>query len=322
MLEQFQVEFIALAKYLLDPNKRLFVGYIAGAVVFAFLVYFAQQRHQKNDKGFVYYLLNPRIWFHKSALLDYQLFIINRIVRAFLWAPIILTMVPIALASSDALEWLFGIKQVFQIDGPVVIFAFTLVLFLFDDFTRFLLHYLLHKVPFLWEFHKVHHSALVLTPMTVYRSHPVESFFYATRMAIAQGCAVGLCYFLFGPTLSMADILGANVFIFAFNVMGSNLRHSHVKWSWGKHIEKWFISPLQHQIHHSRQVRFHDKNFGTALAIWDRLFGTLVLAEKNRFLVFGLDKGEASHRSILDAYIRPFIVCKNRIANGVRRVFN
>jgi sterol desaturase/sphingolipid hydroxylase (fatty acid hydroxylase superfamily) len=120
----------------------------------------------------------------------------------------------------------------------------------------------------------------------------------------------------------MADILGANVFIFAFNVMGSNLRHSHVKWSWGKHIEKWFISPLQHQIHHSRQVRFHDKNFGTALAIWDRLFGTLVLAEKNRFLVFGLDKGEASHSSILDAYIRPFIACKNRIANGVRRVFN
>ena len=109
---------------------------------------------------------------------------------------------------------------------------------------------LLFLVPFLWEFHKVHHSALVLTPMTVYRSHPVESFFYATRMAIAQGCAVGLCYFLFGPTLSMADILGANVFIFAFNVMGSNLRHSHVKWSWGKHIEKWFISPLQHQIHH------------------------------------------------------------------------
>lgn len=318
MLAQFEAELLEILNYLMDPNKRLFVGYIVGAALFALLVYVTQQRKLKNDKGFIYYLLNPKVWLHKSAMLDYQLFIVNRLVRAFLWAPLILTMVPIAIGLSDALEWLFGIKQVFNNieNSAMVIFVFTLVLFLFDDFTRFLLHYLLHKVPWLWEFHKVHHSAKVLTPMTVYRSHPVESFLYACRMGLAQGCAVGVCYFLFGPTLSMADILGANVFIFAFNIMGSNLRHSHVKWRWGDAIERWFISPVQHQIHHSRQVKFHDKNFGTALAIWDRLFGTLVLSGNTRFLLFGLDQKEPSHRSVLDAYARPFIACKNRLLNN------
>lgn len=322
MLEQFKTEILEFVYYLLDPNKRLFIGYLIGAVVFAFFVYFAHHRHIQNNRGFFYYLLNPRVWFHKSALLDYQLFVINRLIRAFLWAPLVLTMVPVAIGISDGLEWLFGTKQLLTVDGNLVIFIFTLVLFLFDDFTRFLLHYALHKFPFLWEFHKVHHSALVLTPLTVYRSHPVESFLYACRMGVAQGCAVGLCYFLFGPTLSMADILGANVFIFLFNVMGSNLRHSHVKWRWGNMIERWFISPLQHQIHHSRQVRFHDKNFGTALAVWDRLFGTLVLSGNTQFLVFGLDKKEASHSSLLDAYARPFIACKNRLMHGLRRTRN
>lgn len=313
MFEQFTAELLALAHYVIDPNKRLFIGYILGALVFAFFVYVARTHSTSNDKSFIHFVFNPRVWLHRSAVVDYQLFIANRLVRAFLWAPLILTMVPIALGLSDALEWMFGKIDPVTTNETIVIFCFTLALFVVDDFTRFLLHYLMHKIPFLWEFHKVHHSAEVLTPFTVYRSHPVESFLYASRMGLAQGCAVGFCYYFFGPTLSMADILGANVFVFAFNVMGSNLRHSHVKWQWGSHIEKWLISPLQHQIHHSRQVRFHDKNFGTALAVWDRLFGTLVLSGKTRFLVFGIDT-EASHTSLYDAYVRPFKGCKKLLS--------
>nr|WP_216092588.1 sterol desaturase family protein [Candidatus Marithrix sp. Canyon 246] len=46
---------------------------------------------------------------------------------------------------------------------------FTLSLFIFSDLTRYLLHRLLHSIPILWEFHKVHHSAKVLNPFTFYR---------------------------------------------------------------------------------------------------------------------------------------------------------
>jgi len=60
---------------------------------------------------------------------------------------------------------------------------------------------------------------------------------------------------------------------FLFNALGANLRHSHIWLSFGS-LERWFISPAQHQIHHSSAEADRDINFGTCLAIWDRLFGS------------------------------------------------
>ncbi|GLR69918.1 sterol desaturase family protein [Agaribacter marinus] len=295
----------ALAYYVIDPNKRLFIGYIVGALVFAGFVYFRNAKRNSSFLGFFRYVFPKKLWLHRSAKLDYQLFIVNRLLRALLWAPIVITMVPMALGLTDILEYMFGSIEPITSNSTVVIGSFTLLLFILDDFTRFILHYAMHKIPFLWQFHKVHHSAIVMTPITVYRSHPLESFLYATRMAIAQGTAVGVSYYLYGPQLSMLDILGANVFIFAFNVMGSNLRHSHVRWHWPTPIERWFISPVQHQIHHSIDKQHYDKNFGTALAVWDRLFGCLVLSKGIERIRYGLGSREKTHASLIDAYLRP-----------------
>lgn len=291
---------------LVNPNTRLFFGYTLSAALLAALVWAVREKHQRSLKGMVKYLFNPKIWWHTSATLDYRLFVVNRLIRLFIWAPVLFSMVPIAIGLSDALEAVFGQLQPLSTNPVTVTLCFTLLLFLFDDLTRFLLHLAMHKIPALWEFHKVHHSAQVLTPMTVYRSHPLESFLYATRMALAQGTAVGISYYLFGPTLSMLDILGANLFIFIFNMAGSNLRHSHVYWQWGNVLEKWLISPAQHQVHHSTNPAHFDKNFGTTLAIWDRLFNSLVLSSTASRLRFGLGRREASHRSVVDAYTRPF----------------
>ncbi|NMH61527.1 sterol desaturase family protein [Alteromonas ponticola] len=299
-------EFQQLANSLFDANSRLFLGYLVGAAVFAALVFIAQNQ-QKSVRALARFLFPRKLWWHRSARLDYQLLVVNRLIRAFLWAPIVLTMVPIALAFSDLLETTFGYIQPLSKQKEIVLVSFTLILFLFDDFTRFLLHLLMHKVPFLWHYHKVHHSAQVLTPLTVYRSHPLESFLYASRMAVAQGVAVGVSYYLFGPALSMIDILGANLFVFIFNMLGSNLRHSHVKWHWGNWVEKWFISPVQHQIHHSTNKAHFDKNFGTTLALWDRLYGSLALSQKGQSLRFGLGRRQQGHRSLTDAYVGPLL---------------
>lgn len=304
-----------LPGYLIDANKRIFSLYLLSALVFALLVFF-HQRLQKGksasasqpkalSQGWLHYLLNPKIWWHPSARLDYLLFVINPLLKALLWAPMVLTMVPIALGFSSLLETLFGVLQPISDTPWVVMLSFTLLLFLFDDFSRFVLHLALHKVPILWAFHRVHHSARVLTPMTIYRSHPLESYLYACRMAVAQGCAVGLGYYLFGNQLKMLDLLGANIFVFAFNIMGSNLRHSHVRWAWGDAIEKWFVSPAQHQIHHSDRPIHFDKNLGSALAVWDRLFGTLVLSSSAKRIRFGLGRGQAAHTSLLAIYWQP-----------------
>jgi sterol desaturase/sphingolipid hydroxylase (fatty acid hydroxylase superfamily) len=89
--------------------------------------------------------------------------------------------------------------------------------------------------------------------------------------------------------------------------MGSNLRHSHIWLSWGDKIEGVFLSPAQHQIHHSDNVKHFDKNFGTALSVWDRLFNCFIPASKAGALSFGIGKEGESHKSILNIYIQPFV---------------
>ncbi|SFC00359.1 sterol desaturase family protein [Pseudoalteromonas denitrificans] len=307
MLDILSKSLLELPYYFTDANKRIFAIYLISAITLSIPV-FIKVSKIKTLPAFFRYLLPKEIWLHESAKQDYKLWIINKILKAFLFAPIVLTMVPIALGLSDLLESSFGKLEPFTLPNWTIIGIFTTALFLVDDFTRFLLHWILHKVPFLWEFHKVHHSAKVLTPFTIYRSHPVESYLYACRMAIVQGVVVGFGYYLFGATLSMYDILGANVFVFLFNFFGSNLRHSHVWLSWGDKIESVFISPAQHQIHHSDNPVHFDKNLGAALAIWDRLFGTYIKASKVGKLSFGAGQYDAGHNSILAIYVKPFIM--------------
>lgn len=310
---------LGIPGYVLDANQRLFGWYLFAALVLAAWVY-VRTADRASLKGFARYAFQPRIWLHKSALLDYQLFVVNRVIRLLFLLPAMLSMVPIAIGLSELLSSITGKSVLFaQSNEAVVIAVFTLLLFLTDDFTRFLLHYALHKIPFLWDYHKVHHSALVLTPMTVYRSHPLENYLYACRMGVAQGIAVGLGYYLFGPKLSMYDVLGANVFIFAFNVMGSNLRHSHVWMPWGKRVENWLISPAMHQLHHSTDPRHFDVNMGTALAIWDRLFGTHLNANHNVKLRFGVGNDDPGHRNLASAYITPFKNNYQRLRTWLRR---
>lgn len=297
--------------YLTDANQRIYWLYSAVAVLMALAIF-------SYKKLSLTALLSPHIWWHPSARHDYVIFFVNRLLKALGIIPILLAMPPIAIGFSSWLGSIFGTLDFIQLPQWLIISIFTLVLFIVDDFTRFLLHYLLHKVPFLWEFHKVHHSAKVLTPITIYRSHPIESLLYGMRMILSQGIAVGICYYLFGPTLSMVDVLGANVFVFAFNIMGSNLRHSHVWLSWGSKLEHIFISPAQHQIHHSDKRIHIDCNFGSALAIWDKAFRCLILANTVKHpndINFGLGKSFNEHDTIVGIYFMPLAnACKSLIS--------
>jgi len=306
MLEAIWQSLAQTPDYLFDANKRIFIGYSVLALLLAFLVY-GCRKTKKSSRGFFRYVFAKKIWWAPSARQDYQLWIYNRILKALLFGPMVLTMVPIALGTTELFEWGMGKRAPIALSDTMVVSIFTVLLFIADDFSRFILHYALHKVPFLWHYHKVHHSAKVLTPFTIYRSHPLESYLYACRMALSQGIVVGICYYLFGTKLSMMDILGANVFVFAFNAMGSNLRHSHVWLSWGKRLERWIISPAQHQIHHSDNPAHFDTNLGSALAIWDRLFGTLICAHQVGKVSIGVGQYDAGHNSIWAIYSKPVI---------------
>ena len=74
----------------------------------------------------------------------------------------------------------------------------------------------------------------------------------------------------------------------------------------GDKIEGQFLSPAQHQIHHSDNVKHFDRNFGTALSIWDRLFHCFMRASEVEKLTFGIGKEGAKHKTLFGIYIHPF----------------
>ena len=80
--------------------------------------------------------------------------------------------------------------------------AITLALFLAYEFGYWADHYLKHKVPALWELHKVHHSANVLTPLTVFRIHPLDSVIFANIVAVSLGVTNGVANYLFGKSVT------------------------------------------------------------------------------------------------------------------------
>lgn len=250
--------------------------------------------------------LSSKLWLHPSAKLDYYYFILSYIIKIALIFPIVISAKTIAFKINKYLYLEYGFNQINSISYESTVILYTVCLFVFSDFTRYWLHRFLHTIPFLWEFHKVHHSAKVLNPLTFYRIHPIENILFGFRYSLVIGFVTGIFIYFFGSKIGLYEVLGANIFIFVFSLIGANLRHSHIPLSYFKFLEKWLISPKQHQIHHS--TKHFDKNFGGYLAIWDRVFGTLKLSSEVRVLKFGLRKEQMdSYNSLNKLLFFPFI---------------
>lgn len=289
-----------------NPKKRVFVGYLLLSVLlaFAWLILF----RGSSLRGAVRRVFDRKIWFSGSALADYQIFVLNRVFTGFI-SPLLLTQVAIATAIYMALVRsdldLWGLYE--GAPKALVVTLFSVAMFVADDFTKYLMHRWMHKWSALWSIHKVHHSAETMTPITVYRVHPLEGVLYATRSVMAQGPTIAIFYYFFDNGLDLYTILGVNVLVFVFHVTGSNLRHSHIDIRYPKWLEHVLISPAQHQLHHSIAEEHYDKNYGAALAIWDWIFGSLHVSDGQHDLEFGLREDE--HHSATDLrimYLRPF----------------
>ena len=180
-----------------------------------------------------------------------------------------------------------------------------------SDFSRYLLHRLCHQIPLLWQFHQVHHSAEVMTPLTLYRSHPVENLLFTIRGILVTGLITGVFFYFFGTRAVQYQFLGVNFFGLLFNFFGANLRHSHVWISYGSIVERVFLSPAQHQLHHSAHPNDHGANYGSCLAIWDWGGGSLRVASERRVSQFGLSQEESNHNphALGSVLFGPFIAC-------------
>ena len=235
-------------------------------------------------------VFDRQVWWHPSARADYQLLFAKALIAAALWPTAIGGATLVAAAASTVLIASLG-EATPRSPGAFAVGAFSVLAFVANDFARFHIHRTMHRIPRLWQLHQVHHSAETLTPLTLYRTHPVEAFFNGAATALAVGLVSGVFYYAYGSALRGWEILGVGALGFLFNAAGANLRHSVVWWSWGR-LERWLISPAQHQLHHSTDPSLQNRNYGASLALWDRLYGSLRTSPAERpHLRFGVAEG-------------------------------
>lgn len=299
-------------EFLFDPTRRIFLGYLFMAGLIALLVLrFSSGRSWRESWRA---LFNRKVWLGRSARVDYLLFLTTILVKILFVLPYVYLGSAIAYTLSHYLiEW-FGMPKV-ELSAAAVGILYPLSLFLVGDLAIYLLHRALHTVPFLWSIHKVHHSAETMTPFTLYRLHPLEVLLNNFMGILVFGLVTGL-FDYWGQSLPMrAYFLGVNVFNFFFFLFGANLRHSHIPFSYPAFLERIFISPYQHQIHHDSVRYYADRNLGSHLALWDWLFGTLVLSRErpHREIRFGVGRSRSLGRnSFWDNLMQPLRYFRRR----------
>ncbi|MEA1920247.1 MAG: sterol desaturase family protein [Campylobacterota bacterium] len=293
------MDFIAI-EYFFNAHQRLFWLYILASflIAFGYILY-------KREPLSRYF--NAQIWWHDSAKTDYIYFVVVTIIKAAVIVPLVLSSKEVALFTAVTLQEFLGYFSPLDWSREAIMVTFSLTLFIVSDLTRYWLHRLMHTIPFLWRFHRVHHSAEVLNPLTFYRVHPVENFLFGLRYALSAGVVTGLFIYVFGARIGLVEIVGVNLFVFIFAMMGSNLRHSHIPLRFPKLMEQWLISPYMHQVHHSKEGTNH--NFGGALAIWDRLFKSLHVSEV-KTLDFGIN---IKHNSAWELLSEPLKIKKGNM---------
>jgi sterol desaturase/sphingolipid hydroxylase (fatty acid hydroxylase superfamily) len=309
----------------LQRDSYLYWPYIASSIVIALVAWRwlgAAGTSRRPWREFWREYFGPHIWWHRSAQADYWLYFANALIVPAAFAFVLIDERHFGALINAAI----GMPSATAATGSGGIAArvlFTIAFFFAYDFGRFVMHCLLHDVAVLWEFHKIHHSAEVLTPMTTFRAHPVELLLMAWGPVITTGLVLVAFNAIEPGTISVYTFLGWHVAFFAFNLV-DNLRHSPVWLSYGPTWGRWFVSPAHHQLHHSCEARHFGCNRGFELAVWDRLYGTLyVPAMQPEKFKMGLGDGsEERYHHLATMYLLPFSTAARELASFARRSLN
>jgi sterol desaturase/sphingolipid hydroxylase (fatty acid hydroxylase superfamily) len=302
-----------------QPESFLYWAYLISALLLALVVtaYATQIDDTRSWRAGVREQFDVRHWCDRSARADYSLYLTNALILPALFAIVTFGDGQVVKALSGALGAppLSPTSANYEVGLRIV---FTVVFFVAYDFGRFVAHSLLHDVPLLWEFHKVHHSAQTLNPMTTFRAHPIDLLVMIWIPALMTGVVTWLFNHITGTAVGFYTYLGLHVFLFASNLIGT-LRHTHVWLSYGPRVNKWLISPAQHQLHHSCEPQHLGCNRGFELAIWDRLYGTLYVPTRRESFTIGLGDGtDGEWHSLPRMYLWPFANAARRVLSDIR----
>ena len=260
--------------------------YLLVTIFTGWVIYRLGRGYGDRSRGFWHWLTPRELYRHKSTRIDIELFALNRLMVFFgFFGPITLTT-----AMALGVARLTGGTELQEPALSPLALAF--LLWLVSDFAGYWVHRLHHEIRLIWPLHAVHHSAEVLTPITAFRQHPLAvvnvTLFATVLIGVAQGLLIGAL----DPGALVAEVAGANAFAVAARFVFANFHHSHIWISFGPVLERIFISPAQHQIHHSVDPAHYNRNYGQTLALWDWMFGTLYVIRGHEDLRFGLSREE------------------------------
>jgi sterol desaturase/sphingolipid hydroxylase (fatty acid hydroxylase superfamily) len=148
---------------------------------------------------------------------------------------------------------------------------------LLADFLAWFNHWVRHKVPIFWEFHKIHHSQIEMNYFTSFRIHPFDT--------VAISLISFIPFTILGLRVALPAFLGWQLFLRVYEMFV----HSNIKTTLGP-MRYLLVTPQSHRVHHSREPNHVDRNFGNLLAIWDFLFRTQV-RDFNAYPATGVSDG-------------------------------
>lgn len=300
-----------LSKAFLSPGSHISLLSLFSALCVAFVV-LAARRYKKGRrirlKPLLRALFPKRIVLSKSSMADAGYFYFNVFVFGILFGWALLSYNTLSRSVADLLTNALGAMP----PAPWPVFVsrsiITVMLFLAYELGYWLNHYLSHRIPFLWEFHKVHHSATVLTPLTNFRVHPIYMCVFVNILAVSMGFANGLGDYLLGQPASQYGLSETNIILVFFIYFYVHLQHSELWISFTGWLGHLMMSPAHHQIHHSRNPVHFNKNLGSCLALWDWMFGTLYIPAADREpLEFGVEPDREHAHTIRGELIAPFV---------------
>jgi sterol desaturase/sphingolipid hydroxylase (fatty acid hydroxylase superfamily) len=271
----------------------------------------------KTFTGFLRFCFPPEMFTSRSCRVDCVYWVLNRLAIPLIIAPLLVGSIVCSTLSYQGLNFLFGLHS----PGPGSLTDRIFVMIVATvgaDFATFYTHYLDHKIAVMWEFHKVHHSPEFLIPLTNKRFHPVQEIFDQSGVVLTTGLLMGVCSYVLSMPIYENTIAGIDVYFLVNALSFYHLRHSHINMSYGW-LEKWLLSPAQHQLHHSQEGRHWDKNFGLLLSVWDLWFGTLLYSEPRGSFRLGLPGAEGGRfQTIPQLYFTPFINIVRMAQNRLR----
>ena len=168
-------------------------------------------------------------------------------------------------------ESLFNVKHWLPWLGhhPLLLFV---VYYIVYDFVYYWMHRAQHAVPWWWALHSMHHSQRQMSCWTNDRGNYLDGALQSVILA-SVGLAMGVDPSQFALLMLVGELV-------------QNLSHTNVRLGFGRWMERVFVDPRFHRLHHMRvdptRPGLHNCNYGQVLSVWDTLFGTSLFGEPMR----------------------------------------